>query len=205
MNDLQNMSEVKTMKSTRKFFSTFQLFNFSTAALFAAALCATASAAMDTGTIDKDTTTLYGGTVYTVSGNVPIKGAATHDGLTVVRRNGSAGNRVVINIPEGASLTVTGGNGDARSGAGAGICVPSDMTLYITGKGTLTATGGNAANGRNGDDGQDATWSDKGDNHHKNGGGGNGGRGGGGAGAGIGGYGGRGGYGDRGPRRETRW
>ena len=151
MNNLQNMSEGKTMKSTRKFFSTFQLFNLST--LLAAVA---ASAAMDTGTINKDTTTLYGGTVYTVSGNVPIKGAATHDGLTVIRRNGSAGNRVVINIPEGASLTVTGGNGDARSGAGAGICVPSDMTLYITGKGTLKATGGNAANGRNGDNGSDS-------------------------------------------------
>ncbi|MBQ9345098.1 MAG: hypothetical protein IJT88_07795, partial [Kiritimatiellae bacterium] len=174
MNNLQNM-KVKTMKSTEKLFSTFQLFTFST--LFAAA----AMAAMDTGTINKDTTTLYGGTVYTVDGNVPIKGAATRDGLTVVRRDGTAGNRVVINIPEGASLTVQGGAASGRSSAGAGIRLPSDVTLYVTGAGTLTATGGNAASGGNGAGGGNAEISGW---NFKNGGGGAGGGGGGGAGAG---------------------
>ena len=51
---------------------------------------------------------------------------------------------------------MTGGDANGRDGAGAGILLPSDMTLYITGKGRLTATGGNAASGGNGAGGGNA-------------------------------------------------
>ena len=130
----------------RRSFSTFQLFNLST--LLAALLAAPPAAAMDTGTIDGSTTTLNGGTIYTVSGNVEIPATTSPNALTVVRNNGVAsGNKVVINIPEGCSLTLKGKDANGRSGAGAGIMLPNDMMLYITGKGKLTATGGNAAKG----------------------------------------------------------
>ena len=156
-------------------FSTFQLFNFSTRASAAVtlALCAATTAmAMDSGTITDGTRTLNGGTVYTVSGNVTINVAAGQSALTAVANSGAGGNKIVINIPENSSLTVKGGNANGRDGAGAGILLPSDMTLYVTGKGRLTATGGNAASGGNGANGGSAEWSDSGENHHKNGGGG---------------------------------
>ncbi|MBR4253056.1 MAG: hypothetical protein IKQ15_12300, partial [Kiritimatiellae bacterium] len=156
-------------------------------------LAATAAgAALDSATLDGNTRTLYGGTVYTVAGNVTIAGASCHEGIKVVRRDGPAGNRVVVNIPEGRSLTVKGGAAEGRTGAGAGILLPADVTLYVTGSGTLAATGGNAASGGDGGNGSSAVENDDGDNHHKNGAGGNGGHGGGGAAAGIGGSGGKG-------------
>ena len=172
-------------------------FNFST--LLAAALIAASPAmAMDSGTITDGTRTLNGGTVYTVSGNVTINAAVGQSALTAVANSGDGGNKVVIEIKDGGSLTVTGGNANGRDGAGAGIMLPSDMTLYVTGKGRLTATGGNAAGGGNGSSGGSAEYSDTGDNHHKNGAGGDGGNGGGGAAAGIGGSGGMGASGGKG-------
>ena len=161
-----------------------------------------ARADMGTGTITSSTRDLNGGMIYTVQGNVSIPAEAGKNALTV--KSGSE-KRVVIYIPAGCSLSVTGGVANASTPGGAGIYLPGDMSLYITGKGKLTATGGAAGTGGNGADGNKAEWSDVGDNHHKNGGGGNGGAGGGGAGAGIGGSGGQGGNGGSGAPRFDDW
>ena len=148
---------------------------------------------MATGTITSSTTELVGGTVYTVQGNVPITGARYKSGLSVKKGSGGTADRVIINIPKDCSLTVKGSDGIGYSAGCAGIALPADMTLYITGEGSLTATGGAAADGANSLRGEDAYYSDDGDNHHRNGSGGDAGIGGGGAGAGIGGNGGNGG------------
>ena len=100
---------------------------------------------------------IYGGMVYTVQGNVELKGNPEESALVVEASSGNDGKRIVIDIPQGCTLKVTGGNGDGRGSAGAGIELPGDMTLYITGKGSLVATGGNAANGGNGSDGSSAS------------------------------------------------
>ena len=71
MRNLENMSTGTTMENGRSFFSTFRLFTFSI--LLAATA---ASAALDSATLDGNTRTLYGGTVYTVAGNVTIAGAS---------------------------------------------------------------------------------------------------------------------------------
>ena len=145
-------------------------------------LCvANAANALPTETLTDGTKTLNGGTIYTVSGNVSINAAsAGQSALTVVSSSGvSHGNKVVIEIKDGGSLTVKGGDANGRDGAGAGIMLPSDMTLYVTGSGKLIATGGNAAQGGNGSSGNSAEYGDDGDNHHKNGAGGSGGHGGG--------------------------
>ena len=164
---------------------------FATALLFAAALAARAE--MGTGTINGSTREIYGGRVYTVEGNVTITGGTAESALVVKASDGTDGKRIILDIREGCTLKVTGGNASGYRAAGAGIELPGDMTLYITGKGRLEATGGNAANGRDGSNGKSASWTDVGDNNHTNGGGGDGGSGGGGAGAGIGGKGGEGG------------
>ncbi|MBP5545579.1 MAG: hypothetical protein ILM98_16025, partial [Kiritimatiellae bacterium] len=139
------------MKKTinEKLFSTFQPFNFSTL-LVAAFAAATANGEMSRSTITSGTRELFGGTIYTVQGNVSITGTTSQSAITVKSGSGDNGKRVVIDIPAGSSLTVTGGAaGDVggRLGGGAGIELPGDMTLYVTGKGALTATGGNASNG----------------------------------------------------------
>ena len=124
--------------------------NFSIMLLLALMAAANARGEMGAGTITSSTKELNGGMVYTVQGNVTLSGATSTSALTVKSNSGDNGKRVVIDIPEGCSLTVTGGdagNVGGRIGAGAGIELPSDMTLYITGKGKLTARGGNAANG----------------------------------------------------------
>ena len=172
------------------------------AVLLALMAAAGVRAEMGTGTITSSTTEIYGGMVYTVQDNVTIPGANGRSALTVRSNGDGDGKRVVIDIPAGCSLTVTGGAASGRSGGGAGIELPGDMTLYITGKGTLTATGGKAANGGNGSNGGDAEFNDEGTNHFKNGGGGEGGDGGGGAGAGIGGNGGGGASGGSGAAKS---
>lgn len=101
---------------------------------------------------------------------------------------------VYLYIPYGVHLTCVGGNASGTTGAGAGIELATGNTLYIIGSGdgstTVTATGGNAANGSKGGDGTDATGNSS---WLKTGTGGDGGVGGGGAGAGIGTRGGTGG------------
>lgn len=125
------------------------------------------------------------------------------------------GKTAVIYIPRGITLTVIGAparrpdqivdnNADydhKRVGSayniwpgdwgGAGIYVPTNSTLIVTGEGTLIAKGGNGAEGMQGFMGWDQPW--VGSSKAQTGGGGQGGWGGGGAGAAIGGRGGKGG------------
>ena len=101
---------------------------------------------------------------------------------------------VYLYLPQGVTVTCTGANAGGQTGAGAGIDLTAGNTLWIIGKGTVNATGGNAANGGNGANGANASYSyDEGAAWV--GGGGTGGNGGGGAGAGIGTRGGDGGAG----------
>ena len=101
---------------------------------------------------------------------------------------------VYLYLPQGVTVTCTGANAGGQTGAGAGIDLTAGNTLWIIGKGTVIATGGNAANGGNGANGANASYSyDEGAAWV--GGGGTGGNGGGGAGAGIGTRGGDGGAG----------
>ena len=110
---------------------------------------------------------------------------------------------VAIYIPSGVTLKVNGGDGSGSFGGGAGIYLPVNSTLVLTGGGTLIATGGNAADGGTGGSGENGVViKDK--SHERNewghsGDGGKGGEGGGGAGAGIGGAGGRGAAAKAGP------
>lgn len=125
------------------------------------------------------------------------------------------GKTTVIYIPHGITLTVVGAparrpdqcldttadDGRKRVGlaytnwpgdwGGAGIFVPTNSTLIVTGEGTLIAKGGNGADGMQGFQGWDQPW--VGSSKARTGGGGQGGYGGGGAGAAIGGRGGKGG------------
>ena len=106
---------------------------------------------------------------------------------------------VYLYLPAGISITCQGANASGSTGAGAGIELSSGNTLYIIGGGTgttVTATGGNAADGSNGGNG---TWAEGGSGSWtRTGAGGKGGDGGGGAGAGIGTRGGTGGTGGAG-------
>ena len=172
----------------------------------AMALMATAGVRADMGTsaLTSSTRELNGGMVYVVSEDVTINAAAAESALTVKSSGDGNGKIVVIDIQGGHTLTVKGGNANGSSGAGAGIMLPSDMTLYITGKGKLIATGGNAANGGNGGNGSNAYQYQSESKNFQNGRGGSGGAGGGGAGAGIGGNGGNGSAGGGGGSIETR-
>ena len=102
-----------------------------------------------------------------------------------------------------AKLTATGGKASGRTGAGAGIYLPQGSTLYIEGRGSVKAKGGNAANGSNGSSGGSASADDSNCNWIRPGDGGAGGDGGGGAGAGIGTSGGNGGVGGSSVGRGT--
>lgn len=137
---------------------------------------------------------------YYVSENITFSNGATGSGLTI-----ADGATVHIYVPAGVTLTANGGNGSGRTGAGAGIELPSGSTLYLMGKGKVEAYGGNAANGSNGSNGSNACQSESG-NYIHGGNGGDGGNGGGGAGAGIGTRGGDGGNGGSGPgHRSAAW
>ena len=137
--------------------------------------------------------TLYTGHYY-VSEDVTFSNGATGSGLTI-----ADGATVYLYIPHGVTLTARGGHASGKTGAGAGIELPESSTLYLQGKGTVKATGGNAANGGNGNGGDDA-YLDY-DETILGGSGGKGGDGGGGAGAGIGTRGGSGGNGGSGGQR----
>ena len=101
---------------------------------------------------------------------------------------------VYLYLPQGVTVTCTGANASGQTGAGAGIELTESNTLWIIGKGTVNATGGNAADGCNGANGANASYSSA-EGAAWVGGGGTGGNGGGGAGAGIGTRGGDGGAG----------
>ena len=107
---------------------------------------------------------------------------------------------VYLYLPQGVTVTCTGANASGQTGAGAGIELAEGNALYLLGKGSVDATGGNAADGCNGGNGGDADWDNSND---WSGTGGAGGNGGGGAGAGIGTRGGQGGNGGAGAASVT--
>lgn len=125
---------------------------------------------------------------YVVTQNATFSNStAGGSGLTI-----ADGATVHIYIPAGVTLTCTGANASGVTGAGAGIHVPATATVYFYGKGTVVATGGNAAQGAKGGDGYCALLKSDENFTSRSGKGGNGG---GGAGAGIGTPGGTGGTG----------
>lgn len=138
-------------------------------------------AVVDTTSIDQqpttDTATKIEGTgsstlnsgVYYIDSDVTKTGSAGQNGLVI---NGT----VYIYIPEGKTLTAIGANADSNNSGMAGIKLTGNSKLYVFGKGTLNARGGNAGNGANGEDAKNENY----------GRGGLGGLGGNGAGAGIG-------------------
>ena len=137
---------------------------------------------------------------YYVTENITFSNDRCQSGLTI-----ASGATVYLYIPQGVTLTATGGKASGQTGAGAGIELPSGSTLYLMGKGKVEAYGGNAANGSNGSNGSNACQSES-DNYIHGGNGGDGGNGGGGAGAGIGTRGGDGGNGGSGPgHRSAAW
>lgn len=137
---------------------------------------------------------------YYVTENITFSNGDTGSGLTI-----ASGATVYLYIPAGVTLTANGGKASGKTGAGAGIELPSGSTLYLMGKGKVEAYGGNAANGSNGSNGSNACQSESG-NYIHGGNGGDGGNGGGGAGAGIGTRGGDGGNGGSGPgHRSAAW
>ena len=137
--------------------------------------------------------TLQSGRYY-VNDDVMFENGATGSGLTI-----GSGATVYIYIPKGVTLTAQGGNASGQTGAGAGIHLPQNSTLYLLGEGELKAYGGHAANGCNGSQGQGGNWTGSISGNY-GGNGGNGGAGGGGAGAGIGTCGAKGGNGGSGGR-----
>lgn len=150
--------------------------------------------------------------VYELSDNLTITASAGQSALVIGEKQ-----TVTLYLKKNAILTLTGGAASGMTGAGAGIYVPESSSLYVTGEGTIIATGGNAANGGNAGNGSDARVSSSEtceiDNKtHSleggsfvNGAGGKGGNGGGGAGAGIGGKGGNGGAGGAGGTSRVRY
>ena len=131
--------------------------------------------------------TMTDGNTYVIQNSVVFSNVtAGCSGLSV-----ESNSTVVIYVPKNVTLTATGANGEGRIGGGAGICVPSNATLVVTGEGMIVATGGNAGNGGKGMNGRGGAGGDS--STYYGGAGGAGGTGGGGAGAAIGGVGGAGG------------
>ncbi|MBQ6420222.1 MAG: hypothetical protein IJK02_04030, partial [Clostridia bacterium] len=101
---------------------------------------ATGSQAAVTGLTPLPTTTgatLTNGNRYVVSSNTDIGAVANTNGL-IVADNAT----VLIYIPSGVTLNVSGGAGSANTGGKAGIYLPGSSTLIVTGGGTLNAYGG---------------------------------------------------------------
>ncbi len=130
--------------------------------------------------------TMTDGNTYVIQNSVTFSNATAGCSGMSVKSNST----VVIYVPKGVTLTAIGANGKGRTGGGAGICVPSNATLIVTGEGIVVAIGGNAGNGEKGVNG---TGGSNGSTWVQGGKGGAGGTGGGGAGAAIGGMGGVGG------------
>ena len=75
---------------------------------------------------------------------------------------------VVIYIPAGVSLTCRGSDAKSYLAPGQpGILLPKGSSLYVTGAGYLTASGGSAGNGGDGGSGQGAFLSGSGSNSTK--------------------------------------
>ena len=136
-------------------------------------------------------------TYYYVTSNLSFTNStAGGSGITIL-------GTVYLYIPSGVTVTCTGHNASAPTGAGAGVELSAGNTLCLIGGGTLNATGGNAANGGNGGKGDDA-YNGYPEDNLRSGTGGTGGTGGGGAGAGIGTRGGNGGSGGAGGAGHER-
>lgn len=151
--------------------------------------------------------------VYVLSSDLTISASEAGQSALIIGEN----QTVTLYLKDNATLTLTGGAANGTTGAGAGILLPETSSLYVTGEGTIVATGGNAANGGNAGNGSDARVSSSekceiDNTTHSldggsfvNGAGGAGGNGGGGAGAGIGGNGGNGGAGGAGGTSRVRY
>ena len=95
---------------------------------------ATGSQAAVTGLTPLPTTTgatLTDGNRYVVSSNTDIGAVANTNGL-IVADNAT----VLIYIPSGVTLNVSGGAGSANTGGKAGIYLPGSSTLIVAGGGT---------------------------------------------------------------------
>ena len=101
--------------------------------------------------------TLLNGNVYRFAGSVSYTADRGENAMTV-----ADGANVVIAIPAGVSVRLTGGDALLRNGAGAGIEVPGNATLTICGEGELIATGGAAYEGASGESGNGAGYIDGG-------------------------------------------
>lgn len=84
-------------------------------------------------------------TLYTVSSDITIAGSTSKNGLSI-----ASGVTVIIDIAEGATLTVRGGSASGTTEGKAGIKMNSGSKLIITGNGTLNVTGGKGADGATG-------------------------------------------------------
>ena len=169
------------------------------------AMAAGMAGAAGTETIDSlsktGTRELKNGITYIFTENINVTMNATFSALKV-----ADGATVTLVIPQGKTVTLKGGAASGKTGAGAGIELPEDATLYILGGGTLNAIGGKAANGDKGLNGGQPSAQDASGQNLVSGSGGGGGNGGGGAGAGIGGRGGTGGNGGEGVSgRSSSW
>lgn len=153
--------------------------------------------------ITSDTHEITASGAYYIAGDTEIyPDSTTGNGIKI-----ADGISVLIYIPQGATLTVSGANATSKTHetdeehentvGKAAIYLPESSKLTVAGQGTIKAQGGNAGNGvssLNGGDG--AQTSDH--EEFQGGNGANGGHGGGGAGAGIGTDGGAGGQGGQG-------
>ena len=130
--------------------------------------------------------TMTDGNTYVIQDSVSFTNSvAGGSGMSV-----EEGATVVLYVPSDFTLTTAGADGNAQTGGGAGILVPSNSVLVVTGEGVINAIGGSAGKGGDGQNGENGTSSFE---SGTSGEGGAGGMGGGGAGAAIGGAGGRGG------------
>ena len=156
-------------------------------------LCVFAAVAAEAATISitpsnvGEHRTLQDGNTYVFAEDVEFAAEICTSALSV-----ADGATVEIRVSEGVKVKLTGGAGDGTAGAGAGIEVPTNATLVISGAGELTAIGGAGGGGANGMQGG-AGVTGRDDNYSTTSSGGVGGAGGGGGGAGIGGAGGAGG------------
>lgn len=141
---------------------------------------------------------LTNGTVYVVENGASFLGRYDgKSGLAV-----APGATVVIFVKEGQSLNARANNGDqGGAGGGAGIILPKDATLIVTGPGEVYARGGGGTSGGRYSQGTAGTADE---NTCTAGRGGAGGAGGAGGGAGIGGAGGSGGFAGIAPEETPR-
>lgn len=155
----------------------------------------TAYAAGYTTVLDLPTTagSTLSSNIYRVKSSTTISYANYYSALSV-----ASGHTAVIYIPKGVTLTVRGGHGRGKNAGAAGINLPSNSTLVVTGGGVLNVYGGNSGSSVGGSSGSYGYWNGGNGSDMCSGYGGPGGNGAGGAGAAIGGNGGTGGNGANG-------